>query len=279
MNSVRRCEGARVRGLALALILALVPCAAWAQEDDPDKDPNPSQPDFTIVNLPTTLRLPKFSSAFRVTHHFNRPLGATGVDELVGDLFGLDNGALIGLEYRFGVAPGLQAGILRTSNKVIEFFGQYNVAQQSGSAPIGLDVVARVAGGNNFRNTYSPMLGVVVSRELGRRGALYLEPIWVHNSNLFDAPGSDNDSVLIGAGARLRLWGTVYAVGEFSPRVGYDTDTHYTSFGLEKRAGGHVFQVNVSNGVWSTLRDITSFGGDGDYDTWYLGFNISRKFF
>lgn len=289
MIRVRGCEGATVRGLVggltLALVLVLGAVPAWAQnqaapvvEDDPDKDPNPSQPDFTIVNLPTTLRLPKFSSAFRVTHRFGRPLGAGDFGDLAGDLFGLDSGGQIGLEYRFGLASGLQAGILRTSNKTIEFFGQYNVVQQGDGAPIGLDVVARYAGTNNFRNVYTPSLGVVVSRELGRHGAVYLEPIWVHNANPLDLPGDDNDSLLLGFGTRLRIRPTVYLVGEFAPRVGYDTPTHYASFGIEKRAGGHLFQINFSNGLSSTLADITSFGGT-DYDDWYLGFNISRKFF
>jgi hypothetical protein len=287
MTRVRRCDGAGVRGLVraltIALILGAVPAMAQNQaapvvEDDPDKDPNPSQPDFTIINLPTTLRLPRFSSAFRVTHRFGRPLGAGDFGDLAGDLFGLDAGGQIGLEYRFGLASGLQAGIFRTSNKTIEFFGQYNVVQQGDTAPIGFDVVARYAGTNNFRNVYTPSLGVVISRELGRHGAVYLEPIWVHNSNPLDLPGDDNDSFLIGFGTRLRIRPTVYLVGEFSPRVGYDTPTHHASFGIEKRAGGHNFQLNFSNGLSSTLADITSFGGT-DYDDWYLGFNISRKFF
>ena len=88
------------------------------------------QPDFTIVNLPTTLRLPRFKSAFRVTHRFGRPLGAGDFGDLAGDLFGLDSGAQIGLEYRFGMMRGVQVGIHRTSNKTIEFFGQYSVLQQ-----------------------------------------------------------------------------------------------------------------------------------------------------
>ena len=52
------------------------PPAATAPDDDPDRDPNRNVPDFTIVNLPTTLRVPRYKSAFRVTHRFGRPLGA-----------------------------------------------------------------------------------------------------------------------------------------------------------------------------------------------------------
>ena len=37
-------------------------------ETDDDTVINPAEPDFTIISLPTSLRLPEFRSAFRVTH-------------------------------------------------------------------------------------------------------------------------------------------------------------------------------------------------------------------
>jgi hypothetical protein len=286
MKGLRGFRGAGALLAVLALSLA-VPPMAWAQnqapppavDDDPDRDPNPAQPDFTIVNLPTTLRVPRFKSAFRVTHRFGRPLGSGTFGDLASDLFGLDSGAQIGLEYRFGLMRGLQAGIHRTSNRTIEFFGQYNAIQQSDSSPIGLDIVATIEGTNNFRDIYSPALGVIVSRELGRAGALYLEPIWVHNTNLLNLPGEDNDTLLIGLGARLRIRPTVYVVGEFVPRVGYESpfSDHHVTFGIEKRAGGHSFQLNFSDGFGTTMGQLAR--GGTDFEDWYIGFNISRKFF
>ena len=119
------------RLVILAAVCALsCPALALAQEDDPDRDLQPSQHDFTVVNLPTTLRVPKYKSAFRVTHRFARPLGQGDFSDLVEDLFGLDSGAQIGLEYRFGIMRGTQIGIYRTSNRTIEFFAQYSGLQQ-----------------------------------------------------------------------------------------------------------------------------------------------------
>src|SRR5688572_20392755 len=138
--------------LAVTLLAVLWPDAAGAQnqppaatapEDDPDRDPNRNQPDFTVVNLPTTLRVPRFKSAFRVTHRFGRPLGAGDFGDLASDLFGLDSGAQIGLEYRFGLIRGGQVGIHRTSDKTIEFFSQYSVLQQQ-NVGVGLDAVATI---------------------------------------------------------------------------------------------------------------------------------------
>jgi len=268
-----------VKTLLLTLVCALVSVPAAAQEDDPDLDLSVSQPDFSVVTLPTTLRLPRFKSAFRVTHRFGRPLGDGSFGDLAGDLFGLDAGAQIGLEYRFGLMRGLQAGIHRTSNKTIEFFSQYNLMQQTASRPIGVGVLASIDGTNNFRDSYSPAIGVAISRTLGGRGAVYIEPVWVNNSNpepeeLVD----DNSTFLVGLAARLRVRPTVYLVGEIVPRVsGYDPGVTHGTFGIEKRAGGHSFQLNFSNGFATTMGQLAR--GGFTNDDWYMGFNISRKFF
>lgn len=130
---------------------------------------DPSQPDFAVINMPTTLRLPKYKSAFRLTHRFARPLGQGDFGDLAGDLFGFDSGAQIGLEFRVSLLSRSQVGIYRTSDRTIEFFG------------------------------------------------------------------------------------------------------------IEKRAGGHVFQLNVSNSIGTTPGQIAR--GGYDASDWYIGFNLSRKFF
>lgn len=265
--------------LVLACALVAPPAFAQAPQDDPDLDFSFEQPDFSLITLPTTLRLPRFKSSFRVTHRFNRPLGQGDVGDLVGDLFGLDAGAQIGLEYRFGLMRGLQAGIYRTSDKTIEFFSQYNLLQQAGASPVAVGVLASIDGTNNFRDSYSPALGVAISRTIPRVAALYVEPIWVNNSN--PSPSElvdDNDTFLLGVGARVRIRPTVYLVGEIVPRVaGYDPGVTHGTFGIEKRAGGHMFQLNFSNSFGSTIGQLAR--GGLNNDDWYLGFNISRKFF
>jgi hypothetical protein len=256
---------------------AAAAAAAQAEEEDADADFNLSQPDFAVITLPTTLRVPKFKSAFRVTHRFTRPLGQGDFGNLAEDLFGLDSGALIGLEYRFGLMRGWQAGIYRTSDRTIEFFTQYNVWQQT-SKPVGLSVIASVDGTNNFKDSYTPTLGVVISRELGTYGAIYVEPIWANNSNPLPSElADDNDTFMVGIGARIRVRPSVYLVGEVIPRAGYTPGVSHGSFGIEKRLGGHTFQANFSNGIGTTMGQIAR-GGTGD-DNWYLGFSISRKFF
>jgi hypothetical protein len=277
--------------LILSLVLGVPQFAAAqnrpaaASDDDPDRDINLSQPDFTLVALPTTLRVPRFRSAFRVTHRFTRPLGQGDFGDLASDLFGIDSGAAIGLEYRFGLMRGLQVGIHRTNDRTIELFTHYNLLQQGTKGPVGLDAIASIDGANNMglsgpddTHSYTPVLGVAVSRELGKYGAVYFEPMWVNNSNPLPSEiVDDNDTFMAGIGLRLRIRPSVYLVGEYTPRAGYKPGVNQGSFGIEKRLGGHVFQMNFSNGFGTTMSHIAR-GGTSN-DDWYLGFNISRKFY
>jgi Membrane bound beta barrel domain (DUF5777) len=283
--------------IAAASILTLsVPQAAAGQAQDPpqttpapaqpsptpaapsDRAVDPSEPDFTLIGLPTTLRMPRHGSAFRVTHRFTRSLSQGNFGDLLGDGFGTDGGAQIGLEYRFGIFSGTQLGVHRTSDKTIEFFGQQQLLRQAEGKPLGVDMIVTVEGKDNFQTIYSPSIGAIISRKLGVHGAVYVEPIWVGNTNSFDlVAGADNDTFLVGVGTRLRIRPKLYFVAEAAPRFGYDPGIVYASFAIEMRAGGHSFQINFSDGYGTTMAQMAR--GGFDSDDWYLGFNISRKFF
>jgi hypothetical protein len=136
-----------------------------------------------------------------------------------------------------------------------------------------------IDGTNNFKDSYSPSVGAIVSRKFADAAAIYIEPIWVNNSNPLPAElVDDNDSFIVGLGARIRIRPTVYLVGEVAPRVsGNDPGVHHGSFAIEKRAGGHLFQLNFSNSFATTMGQVAR--GGFTNDDWYMGFNISRKFY
>ncbi len=264
------------------LLAVLLPAAAGAQTapasaSDPDARVDALQPDFNIAALPTTLRMPVHKWAFRTTHRFNRPLGQGDFGDLASDLFGFDSGAQIGLELRYGLARGTQVGVHRTSDRTIQLFGQHNLLLERNGKPLGLDVVATLEGGNNLRDRRKSALGAVASRNIGRLVAMYAEPFIVLNNSSGFGQGSDHTFIL-GLGGRLRIRPSTYLVGEITPRVGGSkTGASQASFGLEGRAGGHLFQLNFSNGFGTTLGQIAE--GAFNYDDWYIGFNIVRKFF
>jgi len=277
-----------MKRMLIAAALALVTHSATAAAQTPaadaqdsparpsDRAVNPAQPDFTLIGLPTTLKMPRFASAFRVTHRFTRPLGSGDFSDLASDFFGFDSGAQIGLEYRFGIMAGTQIGIHRTSDRTIQFFLQQHLAGQ-GASPVGIDLIGAVEGTNNFKDSYSPSIGAVISRTIGRHGAVYAQPIWINNTNKQTGEVDENDTFIVGVGGRLRIRPTVYVVAEAAPRFGYEPDSVYTSVAIEKRAGGHSFQLNFSNGFGTTLSQMAR--GGLAHDNWFIGFNISRKFF
>lgn len=263
--------------LALAFTASLV-SPALAQDDDDDSVLKLAEPDFTLVSLPTSLRLPKYKSAFRVTHRFFRDL-TDDFGDVAGDLFGLDNGAAIGLEYRFGIIKNGQLGFHRSSDdKTIELFGEYGMLRQS-KAKLDLTALVSVEGTNNFQDSYSPALGAIISRTVKDWAAFYVEPVWVNNTNRLPADlVDDNSTFFIGLGTRIRFRPTVYITAEIAPRVGgYAPDAPHGSIGIEKRAGGHLFQLNFSTSQATTPGQIAR--GGASASDWTMGFNISRKFF
>jgi hypothetical protein len=264
---------------APALAQATTPPPDQPQTSDPDSRLDPLQPDFNLAALPTTLRMPPQKWAFRVSHRFSRSLGRGDLSDLFSDFFGFDSGAQIGLEVRYGLMRGTQIGVHRTSDRTIQIFGQQSVVQQKDGHPLAFDVIATLEGTNNLRDQKSSTIGALLSTKLGKVAAIYAEPMIVINSNPADGgSGVDNNTAMIGLGTRLRIRPATYLVGEVTPRLsGYKPGVHQASFGIEMRSGGHTFQINVSNGSGTTLGQLVDSGVSSD--SWFIGFNISRKFF
>lgn len=258
---------------------AAAPAPSTAQQSDPDVRVDPLQPDFTLAALPTTLRLPNHKLAFRVTHRFSRSFGSGDFGDLLADFFGLDSGAQIGLELRYGLRRGTQIGIHRTNDRTIQLFAQQSILQERDGRPFGLDGIVTLEGRDNLHQQRQSALGVILSKRLAGHAAVYAEPLVVFNSNPDEGDAVDeNNTFMTGLGVRVRVRPSMYVTGEITPRLaGYDPKVNQMTFALETRVGGHTFQVNVGNGFGTTFGQIAR-GGES-YDSWFLGFNISRKFF
>lgn len=252
---------------------------------DDDARLRPMEPDYSLVNLPTTLPLPKHGGNFHLSHRFNDNLIASNTD--FGDhasvLFGLDSGANIGLEYRFGILRHLEAIVQRTSiSQTVQFSAKYDGWRQGGGMPVSISPIVSVEGDRNFgANTngspkhYSPAVGAVVSRTLAEHVALYAMPMWVHGTPGAAVPSED--TTMLGLGARLRLMPTTYVIGEVTPRLGgYVLRDPEYGFAIEKRVGAHVFALTFTNNPGTTFRQIAL---GGNPHTLNLGFNLTRKFF
>ena len=263
--------------------------------DDDDLTLRLQEPDFAIVNLPTSMRLPRRSLNFRLTHRFLANLRQGSFTSHLGNLFGLDNGAIIAFELRYAPVRKVQVVFFRNNlEKTIQFLGQYDAIREGEGFPVSLSAIVSVEGTNNFRNGdddddgdagdghdhgasghRSPAIGGIVSRSFGDRLAVYAVPMYVHHTLALE--GAERNTFFVGLGGRLRLSPRVYVVGEVSPRAaGYAPGDPEFAFGIERRAGGHMFQLTFTNSFSGTLGQIAR---GGFPDSIYLGFNMGRKFF
>ena len=257
-----------------------------------------AEPDFVVVNLPTTLRLPVWKGNFRLTHRFAGNLRNGSFSQQASNLFGLDQGAIIGFEYRIGIRRDLHAAIYRTNfDKTFQFHGKYDAIRQGASMAFSASAVVSIEGANNFQERYAPAVGVVLSRKVADRYAAYFVPMWVDNTaaalagqdhsqgggdgeiedDVHGTGAPSQSTLFVGVGGRARLSSTVYVIGELTPRLdGYAPDEMQYGFGIEKRVGGHAFSLTFTNSFGTTYAQIAR---GGTANALYLGFNLGRKFY
>jgi hypothetical protein len=283
---------------ACAILIAALALPAQAQTSAPAPPPDP-QPSATpmrpaeielnTINLPTTQSIGKHKSYFRLTHRFARDLRRGELSSLAEDLFSLDNGAIIGLEYRFGILSNLQAGIHRSLfNKTIETFARWDAIRQGDHLPIAVSVTGSYEGLDNLHNRRQPGISATVSHTYRDRLALYATPAYIwrtHEADLIAGhdehlPGGEHeghhDTSYVGLGARVRFSPTGYLVGEFTPRLsGYDPNSNSWGIAVEKLTAGHTLQLNFTNTFGTTPGQLARGGNQGQV---YLGFNITRRF-
>lgn len=266
-------------GVFFALFLAF-PLSSVAQSADDDAALQPAEPDYRVINLPTTLRLPLYKSSFELTHRFNGNLRDGDFSDQASSLFGIDEGATVGFEYRFAPLRHVQVAVYRTGfDKTIQLYAKWDALHQQPGVPVSVSPMVAIDGSNNFRERYSPSIGATLSRQIDDRAAVYAVPMWTNNVSplLNEILGITRNTFYVGLGGRLRIRPTVYVSAEVSPRLaGYAPNTAEYGFAIEKRAGAHVFQLNFTNSSLTTFAQTAQGGQPEDLQ---MGFNLTRKFF
>ena len=264
----------------LAAVLVASPAAAQTPDASSTPPPQPAEVELNLINLPTTRSLDRHQSYFRLTHRFARDLRRGSFGSLAEDLFSLDSGAIIGLEYRFGITDNLQAGVHRSIlSRTIEVFARYDGWRQSDTLPVSLSLLGAVEGLDNMTEHHQPTIAATISRAFGTRLVLYTTPAFVWNTAAADfgeGVTAEDNTLLLGLGGRLRLRPSVFVTGEFTPRLaGYDPNAATWGVALEKKTGGHTLQINFTNSFGTTFGQLARLGSEHDV---YLGFNVTRLF-
>jgi hypothetical protein len=235
---------------------------------------------LSLAGLPTAETLERGRFLFRISHRFLNSLTGSG-------FFGLDGPASIMLGAGYGLTDRWTLTVGRSNLlREVETGLAYRALDQSTGAPFGL----ALRGGASLLTEKTPgrslfdaanvrwLLSASLSRALDSRISLLLVPALAANTDL--ATGARRGTFAVGLGGRWRIAGDMSLFGEWTPVLsGYAEASNGWAVGLEKKIGGHVFQVFALNtaGIASAQRLP---GGDlrlrdGDFR---VGFNIDRLF-
>ena len=285
-----------------------VPPAAIDPRDAADRRPSLVEPDFTTVNLPTTLRLPQVQKL--VPDHPPFRADSERPEFREAGRRSVRPGQRRADRPRIPVRVDARAssGHLPQQHQDDSVLRPVRRDEAERVRPFYGEPVRRIEGLNNFHrgdvvdeedNAYATAISGILSRTIGSRGALYLQPAYIIHSNTYstagcfehiehghDIPGCvdatttgiESDTLLVGLSGRMRMTQGVYVVGSWTPRAsGFRPGVSIKTFGIEKRLRGHVFQLNVSNSLGTTMAEMAR-GATNNRD-WFLGFNMSRKFY
>ena len=230
-----------------------------------------------LLDLPTTTTPDKGDVLVRISHRFS-----DRVEEGFDDLFGLDSYANILLSAGYGITNNLAVSVGRARlDKVFEFAADWLIAEQGRTH--GLPVSVTLHGGVDLVTGPSPdevqVFGAIsLSRQFTRRLSVLVVPALATNADYWDL--NPDSTFSLGLGARYMIFEGLSASVEWTPVLaGFRNVESGWGLGLEKKIGGHVFQVFVTNNFGLAAAQYLP-GGDlrlRDFD-FRIGFNIFRTF-
>ena len=237
-----------------------------------------------VINLPTTQSVGKGRLLFRVSHRFDQAV-RSGYDSF----YGLDGPAVILLSFGYGLRDNLDLTLARTKlDKEVELSLKWVMFEQGKILTFPFSVALNLGGslvtqsqpdGKVFRaDNMKFNLQVILSHQVSNTLSLVLVPAYSSNTNHRD-PSSEGTFAL-GAGGRWMIFNDFSIIWEWVPSLaGYKNNSNGWGLGIEKKSGGHVFQVFILNSIGLTSDQFIP-GGDFRLKDWDLriGFNIFRKF-
>jgi hypothetical protein len=233
-----------------------------------------------LINLPTTQSIGKRRLLFRVSHRYY-PAIRSGYDSL----YGLDGPAVILLSFGYGLKDNLDLTLARTKlDKEVELSLKWVMFEQGKILTLPFSAALNLGGSlvtqsEPDRKVFSAdnmkfNLQVIVSHQVSNTLSLVLVPAYSSNTNHWD-PSSEGTFAL-GTGGRWMIFNDFSIIWEWVPVLaGYRANSNGWGLGIEKKIGGHVFQVFILNSIGLTSDQFIPGGEDRDLR---IGFNIFRKF-
>jgi hypothetical protein len=289
-----------MRRLSLALLLSLITCVIFAQDDLLNllNENSPKEINYTTATFKSTRvmnghsieRMPAGQLDVRISHRFGT------INSGAYNFFGLDQ-SNIHLSLEYGISKWLMIGVGRGSyEKTFDGFAKFSILRQSSGAkvmPVSVSVVTSAAlkslkfadqtRTNYFTSRMAYVAQILVARKISQGLSVQLTPSYVHR-NLVATELDPNDIYAVGAGARIKLTKRISLNGEYyyvaNPKT-YLSQKIYNplSVGFDIETGGHVFQLFFTNSLGmiekAFIGETTSTWSNGGI---HFGFNISRVF-
>ncbi len=267
------------------------------KEDKPDARPNVYRPgDVRLINLPTTIPIPKGSLWSDFTHRF--PFGEPGNQS---ELFGLDSFAAPSFGFIYGLTDRVQIGAYRSPTNLgrpIEVFAGVSLANELKGDPVS--VMARVAleGRDNFQRNFATSFEFAFARSITRHAQVYVVPtVTVGDRPIGFSPTQNlpgETATALGVGAAVNIRPTVAIMAEANMRLN-EASRYVTEFsgihrpvfgfGIQKvsESRRHSFSLTFTNGFGTTFSQRSMsrgiVGADDTPQGLTIGFNLSRRLF
>ncbi|MFQ5742121.1 MAG: DUF5777 family beta-barrel protein [Acidobacteriota bacterium] len=255
---------------------------AFLQSLAPDIEVYPTWFGTDLLNLPT----PETPDPHELEVHFSHRFAQSTSDAGREGLYGLDSFAFPAFYFIQGLTERLAVYGGRSSNLATWEYGTKVRLLEEGQIGLPISVGATIGGtfldANGISNNNRFVAEIPVGVRLHDRVSFLAVPFFTTNPDELDNPDSDDYSAALGLGGTFRVtphysidaeW--IRNVGGFKRRDA--VDQWQAALGI--KVGGHVFQLLVSNSIFTTP-DFMAAGtqNTGVKGNIRLGFNLVRSF-
>lgn len=268
----------------------------------PEREYVQAFPGLSVATLPTAQTLDPGVFSYRVAHRWRGDVVEAGF----ADFFGLDAGAHMLTQLTFPIIENITVYVARSTEKAtFEFAGKWRFLREKtdGSVPLSAAVVVgfdwetrkQLPGVGEISRTnrerFHQFVQLALSKQVTERISVLLVPGILFNGNV---TVTDEDPILtVGYAAKFMIFDGFSVFIEGIPILSGSEDAltvggprpddeefvfnDAVTLGFERRIGGHVFHVYITNSLALTTDQYMSGGNfdllDGEFR---LGFNIYR---
>ena len=278
--------------LLIGFCLFLISYATYAQLER--KLATASQEVDLIFHAPRSINLLTVEPLDNNTLHFSIMHTFGPLEGGIQNLFGLDNGAVIQLNFEYAFSEKFSLGAARQSrDKFYNLYGRYHLLKQTQDDKMPLSISFMGGAGLNtsdyrflqsenpgFSERSSFAFQVMAARKFSEKLSLQISPMMVYfvdPNPIFLIEGDQNLYLALGLSGKYKITGKSSLTMQWIPNLNNDLRNNI-GFGIDLEAGGHVFQMYFVTSQLLNEQYLLAGGNGTPGDQFRLGFNVNRVF-